>query len=325
MTDTKIIPAKSELAALEQRARDLSEQTKSDATKRAYQSDMRLFVNWLRKNNLSEELPISAECIALYVVHLDKLGRAPSTISRILTAINQAHLLAGLDSPIDVRIREIIKGIRRTRGTAQRQASAITVDHLRRMVTACGGDVLGVRDRALLLVGWTAALRRSELAALTCERLEEHAEGLVINIAHSKTDQEGRGYKIGLPFVDSDLCPVRALRKWLDISRIAEGAIFRRLGKGGRGKLIVYKVFDGLSPKSISLIIKSIAQDAGYDPSQYSAHSLRAGLATAAATAGMAEWQIMKITRHRSEKMVREYIRDGSLFRDHPAKLLLNQ
>ena len=316
------IAKKTELAKLADGAQKLAEATKSQNTKTAYKSDWRQFELWC--DGLGHgPLPCTPEIVALYVVHMNNIKRRPSTIARALTAINQAHLLAGFDSPVDPRVREIFKGVKRERGTAQAKAAPITVEHLKRLVKCCDRDIIGVRDKAVLLVGWTAALRRSSIAALDVEDLEERTDGLVITLRRSKADQEGEGFKVGVPFVErEDLCPVRALRRWLEIAEIKEGAIFLRIGKGGKGAMFA-KTYNRLSEKMISLIIKRMANRSGYDSSKFSGHSLRAGLATAAAQAGISERAIMHITGHTSERTMRGYIRDGSIFREHPAKELL--
>lgn len=311
-----------ELAKLAIDGEELAKATKAENTKKAYRSDVKQFELWCSELG-RDPLPASAELVAAWIVHLNRKGHKPASISRSLTAINQKHVLAGFSSPIDPRVREILKGIRRQRGTSQSKAAPITVEHLKQLIKWCDRDFIGVRDKAILLVGWTAALRRSELAALNVEDLEEQADGLVITLRRSKADQEGAGFKVGLPFVDNpELCAVRALRRWLEMADIKEGAIFRRIGKAGRGAMFA-KTHARLSEKAVSLVIKDLVKQAGYDPEKYSAHSLRAGLATSAAQAGIGERAIMSITGHKSEKTLRGYIRDGSIFREHPAKELL--
>lgn len=311
-----------EIAALKEHAEKLIDKTTAGNTKRVYLGAWQRFQTWAAALGL-EALPANPETIGAYLTHLDKLGRKPATLSLTLTAINQAHVLTGLKSPIDARVRKILAGSKRAQGTAQRQAQPITVAHLRQLIKTCPGDFPGVRNRAILLVGWCAALRRSELAALNVEDIEERGEGLVLNIRRSKTDQEGAGFKVGIPFVDNeDLCPVRALRRWLDVAGIKEGAIFRRVRRGSKGALFG-KVYNRLNDKAISTIIKRMIQNAGYDADQFSGHSLRAGLATAAAAAGIPERSIMKITGHETAETLRRYIRDGRIFTDNPVKEIL--
>jgi integrase len=167
----------------------------------------------------------------------------------------------------------------------------------------------GLRDRALLVVGFTGALRRSELVALDVEHLRWTREGMVLHIRSSKTDQEGQGTEVGIPYGRKpSTCPVRILKAWLEFAKIESGPVFRPVTKGGRvGK-------SRLGDRSVALIVKRTVGHTGYSAEEFSGHSLRAGLATSAALAGQPERDIMQQTRHKSEKMVRRYIRKGSLF-----------
>lgn len=309
---------KTELEALYESAKNIAKHTKSEATKKAYQSDYRQFDIWSASVGL-QSFPAEPETVALYVVYMDKIGRKPGTIKRALSAISQAHLLAGHENPVNQRVNELKKGINRLRGVHRDKKSAITLVHLRRMLSATTKDFIGLRDRAVLLVGWTTALRRSELASLDAEYMDERAEGLSLILMRSKTDQEGQGRALGLPWVDNDtdLCAARALKRWLEISQIKNGAIFRRIGKVGYGKLLS-NCGDRISSKGIANIVKRAAKRAGYDPNNFSGHSLRSGLTTTLANAGVEERRIMDITRHKSLTVLREYIEAGGLFVNHP-------
>jgi integrase len=182
------------------------------------------------------------------------------------------------------------------------------------MVAALPPGSIGIRDRALLLVGFAGAFRRSELVGLNREDVEFVSEGLVTTLRRSKTDQEGHGRKVAVPFGSNlETCPVRALQAWLDISKIASGAIFHPINRHGR-------IQPGrLSGEAVAIVVKRYAAACGKDASHFAGHSLRAGLATQAAIAGVSERSIMNQTGHRSTAMVRRYIRDGSLFRDNAA------
>jgi integrase len=207
-----------------------------------------------------------------------------------------------------------MEGVRRSLGTAPAQKAAATVDIVRQMVDGLGEDVQGLRDRALLLVGFAGAFRRSELVGLDVEDVAFTSNGLVILLRRSKSDQEGVGHKKGLPYGSSPAtCPVRALRAWLDASGVAEGPIFRGVDRHGNIKA------SRLSPRTVALVVKRVAEAAGLDPTEFAGHSLRAGLATSAAAAGVSERIIMQQTGHRSVQMVRRYIREGSLFRENAA------
>jgi integrase len=211
-------------------------------------------------------------------------------------------------------VSETLKGIRRTRGTAQTGKLPLFTDQLREMVAALPPDLQGIRDRALLLVGFAGGFRRSELAALTVECVAAETEGLVITLRRSKTDQEGQGRRVALPFgANARTCPVAAIRQWLEAAGIRSGAVFREIDRHGKvGARPLHR-------DSVGLIVKRAAARIGLDPSRYAGHSLRAGLATQAWLNGATELAIMRQTGHRSLDTVRKYIRDASLFRGNPA------
>jgi integrase len=182
------------------------------------------------------------------------------------------------------------------------------------MVNSLPDTVKGKRDRALLLLGFAGAFRRSELVGLSVEDLQESRDGITVLLRRSKTDQEGEGRKVGIPYGQHpETCPVRALQAWREVAGISEGLLFRAVNKSGKvgGK--------GLSPIDVARAVKSAAAAAGLNPAFFSGHSLRAGLATAAAAAGVAERVIMATTGHKSERMLRRYIREGNIFRENAA------
>lgn len=314
-----------ELERLIVQAREIGEHTKSEATKKAYASDTKQFSLWCASVGL-QALPADPETVALYIVAADQSGLRPSTIRRHLTSIAQEHLLAGYDSPVNAQVLELKKGIHRLRGRRSEKKQAITLDRLRRILENTPCDFLGIRDRAIMLVGWTGALRRSEICGIDVEHLENHAEGIAVCLPHSKTDQEGAGRKIGLPFVDADqtMCAARAIRKWLELAQITSGAVFLGVGKGGKDRFFGQPRSSRLVDQEISRIIKRACARAGYDPREYSGHSLRSGLATTLAHAGTEERRIADITGHRKLETLREYIRAGSLFVAHPVIALFS-
>lgn len=175
-------------------------------------------------------------------------------------------------------------------------------------------SLLGVHDRALLLIGFTGAFRRSELVDLDVEHVQDIKKGLVITLERSKTDQDGQGRKVAIPCGSNpDTCPVRAFQAWLEASGIRQGALFRSVNRHSQ-------LQDGrLSDKAVALVVKRCAEAAGLDASNYSGHSLRVGLGTSAAAAGVSKRAIMAQTGHKSVSMVRRYIREGSLFRRNAA------
>ena len=216
--------------------------------------------------------------------------------------------------PGSAKVRLVLAGIRRTKGTAQTAKTPVLVEDLKRMVSRLPGGLLGVRDRALLLIGFCGAFRRSELVALDADDVQVTREGLVVTIRRSKTDQEGEGRKIGIPYASHvETCPIRSLQDWLEKSGITEGPLFRPINR--QGKMAAIR----LSAAAVGEIVKRYAAAVGLDATEFAGHSLRSGLATSAAVAGASERSIMAQTGHRSVNMVRRYIRDGSLFRENAA------
>ncbi len=303
--------------SLEEQADRFASASRASATKRAYSSDWGAFTTWCAPFGFSS-LPASPETVALYLAHLASIPLKPSTIGRALVAISQAHKLAGHPSPRDhARVVLIMGGIRRTLGTAPRQVHPMTADVLRRVMRALPETAIGVRDRAMLLVGFAAALRRSELVALDVSDVRLVDDGLEITVRRSKTDQEGAGRVVGVPFGSKAACPVRAFRAWLDRSAVVEGPVFRAVDRHGRiGE-------QRLSDRAVAIVVKRAADLVGLDAEDFAGHSLRAGLATSAARAGKGLDTIMRQTGHRSERVARGYIRHASLFDVNAAEGIL--
>lgn len=233
-----------------------------------------------------------------------------STLYRRLSGISQAHQAAGHETPTkDAEVRLVFQGIRRTLGTGPDQKNPAITAEVRAMIETLKLDSLsGARDRALLLAGFAGAFRRSELVSLDVADVAFSADGLVVQLRRSKTDQEGQGRKVGLPFDSNPLtCPVRALRDWLERAGLSHGPIFRPIDRHGNLKPI------RLTDQSVALVVKRCANAAGLDFEKYAGHSLRSGLVTAAAMADVSERSIMAQTGHKSLPVVRRYIRDGSL------------
>jgi integrase len=263
--------------------------------------------------------------VGLYLA--SEAGRLrPGTLARHLVAITAAHRAAG--HQLDTRasaIRETLTGIKRTHGTSQTGKAPALVTDIKAMIKAQPDTLAGFRNRALLLVGFAGALRRSELVALDVEDLDSTSDGLVVTIRRSKTDQDGQGRQIGVPYGrHMKTCPVKSLQSWLEVAGITSGAIFREITRGDR-IATAYVDKSGrqrglrLSDKTVALVVKRAAKAAGFDPKMYAGHSLRGGLASSAAAAGASERSIMATTGHRSVQMVRRYIRIGELFRENAA------
>lgn len=300
------------LAELSEQAREYVAQAKSENTLRAYRSDWADFLTWCDEHQ-RQALPATPEAVALYLTARAETHR-PATLQRRISAISQAHQAAGYDSPTStLAVRAVWAGIRRVHGTAQQGKAPTMTDDIRAMVETLPKTLAGQRDRALLVVGFAGAFRRSELVSLLRSDVEISRDGLTITLRRSKTDQEGAGRKIGIPYgAYADTCPVRSLQDWLKSSGIKGGSpLFRKVDRHGNLGAIA------LSDKAVALVVKRSAEAAGLDPARYAGHSLRAGLATSAAAAGKSERAIMAQTGHKSVTMVRRYIRDGSLFREN--------
>jgi len=303
-----------DVADLARDARQLASEARSANTVRAYRSDWLDFERWCGERGLLA-LPTTAEAVAVYLTALSQSHKV-STITRRLSAISQAHRGRGLDSPAqDSPVRLVLAGIRRRYGTAAETKRPVLVPELRAMVEALPDNLLGVRDRALLLVGFAGAFRRSELVAVNYEDLAETADGLVILIRRSKTDPEGAGRKIAIPRGrEETTCPLRAMRAWCKTAGISAGAVFLRVNRHGT------ILPERLSAEAVAIAVKRAAARLGFDGREFAGHSLRSGLATSAAIAGKSERSIMSQTGHRSTSILRRYIRDGNLFRENAAE-----
>jgi integrase len=284
-------------------------------TRRAYRSDWEHFTHWCTAYELAS-LPATPETVALYLAALAGVAKV-STVGRRLTAIAKAHRAAGHETPTrSEAVHLTMRGIRRTHGVAPTQKAPAVLADLRAMLAACPDNVIGTRDRAILLLGFAGAFRRSELVALDVADLAFGERGMTVRLRRSKGDQEGEGTKKGIPFGRHGLtCPVTAVRDYMDMSHITDGALFRPINRHGQiGEA-------RLGDKAVALVVKRAAAAAGLDPTHYAGHSLRAGLATAAAAGGAQERDIMRQTGHRSVQMLRRYIRDADLFRDNAAAI----
>jgi site-specific recombinase XerD len=294
-------------------AREFARRSKAESTLRGYRADWRDFCGWCETHGVGP-IPAAPETVASYIA--DCAGRLKvGTIQRRLNAIAEAHKAMGMDSPTYAGIvRATLKGIRRTVGTAAAQKTPTLTDDIRAMVDVTDAGIIGLRDRALLLLGFAGAFRRSELVSLNVEDCTFSKDGLTLTLRRSKTDQDGAGRKIGIPYgANPETCPVRTVHGWMEIAAITSGPLFRSISRHGQ-------VQPGrLSGIDVSRVVKKLAKRAGLDPAKYAGHSLRAGHATAAAIAGASERSIMNQTGHRSVQMVRRYIRDGSLFRENSA------
>jgi site-specific recombinase XerD len=289
------------------------EASRAEATHRGYRRDLARFAAWCGGHEVAC-LPAAPETVALYLAHRAQAGAKPATVARALAAIADAHRAAGLPSPREATaVRAVMSGIRRTHGTAPRQAQPLSVAQLRAMLPD-GHSRAELRDRALLLLGFAGAFRRSELVALDVADLELDPEGFRVRLRRGKTDQEGHGEIKGIPYGQhAETCPVRAVQAWIAAAGIREGALFRRVQLGGA-------VGGRLAGHAVAEVIKRRATAAGLDATHLSGHSLRAGFATAAARRGKSEHEIMRQTGHRSAAVLRGYIRRVSIWDSNAAE-----
>ena len=293
-------------------ARAYAANSRAPSTQRVYRRCWRLFQEWCSAHSMSS-LPAPPELVAAFLA-TQAAQASVSALAQALAAIAHAHQSAGLPSPhVAPVVQRVWAGIRRQKGVApKRRAAPLGPGELRSIIGAMGPaiDLAAVRDRALLLVGFAAALRRHEVVDLDVSSLEFEADGLRVEVKRSKTDQEAHGETVGVPFgSDRVTCPVRAMRDWLDFSGLREGAVFRGVRYG---RLTAKR----LTPRDIARVIQRRARRAGLSVEGLSGHSLRAGLATTAAKAGKSMHSIAKQTRHKSLTMVERYIRDAELLGD---------
>ena len=255
-------------------------QAKAESTRRAYACDWADFAGWCRANGRMA-LPAEPETVALYVTALAD-ARKVATLQRRIAAISQAHQFAGHASPTrEVVLRTVMAGIRRAKGTAQTGKRPILTEDLRLLIAQLPETAAGRRDRALLLLGFAGGFRRSELVSLNLADLTFTREGLVVKLRRSKTDPEGQGREVGIPYGSNpETCPIRVLQSWLEQAGIGSGPVFRSLNRHGQ-------VQPGrLSPIAVARVVKKLAMRAGLDPAKFAEHSLRAGHANSAAISG---------------------------------------
>jgi integrase len=283
----------------------------SEASKRAYRADIRHF------EASGGSIPSAPDQVAGYIAEMAETHTV-ATIQRRLAGLAKAHRAKGFDDPTKAEIvASTLRGIRRARGTARREAKALQRDDLFAVLSCMGDRPIDIRDRALLLIGFAGAFRRSELVGLDWEDFEQVRQGLVIHLRRSKTDQTGQGRKIGIPFGRTRWCPVQHLDQWRSVSGEAPGPVFRGMERSGRTSGV------RLSAEAVSIVVKKRVAAAGFDPEVYSGHSLRAGLATSAAMVGALSHKIREQTGHASDAMLARYIRVGSIFTDNAAGAVL--
>ena len=290
--------------------------SKANNTIRAYKSDFRDFGLFCAQNGF-KSIPSEPKIVSLYLTKLSTIDVKMSTIKRRLVSIGIIHRLKGhyLDTK-HPSIVENLMGIKRRKGSIQKGKKPLLINNLTKLINVIDNQNINeikiLRDRTIILIGFSGGFRRNEITSLDYEDLDFVKEGMKINIKRSKTDQFGEGSVKGLPYFDNKkYCPVISSQKWIKISNIRSGPLFRRFNKG------LNLSENRLTDQTVALLIKKYLNLSGIDSNNYSGHSLRSGFATSAAEAGAEERSIMAMTGHKSTEMVRRYIKDASLFKNN--------
>ena len=291
--------------------------SKAINTVRAYKSDFKDFGLFCAQNGF-KSLPSEPKIVSLYLTYLSTKGFKISTLKRRLVSIGAIHKLKG--HYLDMKhpsIIENIMGIKRRKGSTQKGKKPILINTLKKIINVIDEynkeEIKKFRDRSIILIGFAGGFRRNEIVTLDHDDLDFVPEGIKINLRGSKTDQFGEGFTKALPYFDNpQYCPVVSLKKWMEVSKIRSGPVFRRLSKG-------YKLSENrLTDQTVALLVKQYLQLIGIDSKNYSGHSLRSGFATSAAESGVEERNIMAMTGHKSTEMVRRYIKEANLFKNNP-------
>ena len=294
-------------------------ETKAENTIDAYEADWYDFCDWCQYHHIND-FPVTSETVVNYINDLAEYAKF-ATIRRRISALSENFNAAGLSEKNPCRswiVRETLIGLSRTMGANQKGKTPIYWDDLQKIFSDMDPEkITDIRDKALLLLGFMGAFRRSEISGLDAEDLQFLRQGLVVTIRNSKTDQSSLGQQVAIPYLaDTSMCGVTAVKNWMENACITSGPLFRSISKGGKVSA------NRLSDKSVNLIVKRYAAAIGLDPEMYGAHSLRHGFATYAALSGVEERLIMKQTRHRSVEMVRRYINEADLFTNNPISMI---
>jgi len=282
--------------ALDDRIAYYLQASRASATQRAYATDIAAFVSW------GGAIPAEPQTVAAYLASSDNL--AVSTLRRRLAAIADAHQTCGHHDPTKhPLVRKVLRGIRRVRGVDAQPPEPLDGAMLAHLIATIPEDLFGIRDRALLLVGFFCALRRSELVGLTAEDLQPSPAGWMVTIRRSKTDQYAAGHWVALPTLSGPMCPVSAVRTWLDAAGITTGPIFRAIDTAGRIQSTA------LPAQSVGIVLRQRAAVAGIGANRLSAHSLRSGFAVSAVRAGVSLPLIQAVTRHATLAGLEPYVR----------------
>ena len=330
------------LASARGSANAYARRAKAANTRRAYMAGVRSWCAWCDQHVLPC-LPASGADVAAFLAAEARRGRSVATIGLRRAAIRYLHLLAGCPVPTgDAQVSETLAGINREAAERNRLPAKklpVRLAVLRQMLDAMGDDLPALRDRALLLVGFAGALRRSELAAMRVEHLEECGKGLMLALPRSKGDREGRGVLVPLPFGVTELCPVRALRRWMAAAEITAGPVFRRVwrraahargaeprrdGPARSGPLREFTVGpEGIEPRTVARIVQNRAAAAGFDQRRMGGHSLKRGALTTGMDSNVHPTRLKRLGRHKSYDVLDGYLELGEPFDSHALHGLL--
>ena len=309
-------------------ARAYAHRAKAANTRLAYRAGVRAWCTWCEQHALPC-LPARAADVVAFLAAERGRGASVATIDLRRAAIRYLHFIAGCPVPTaEALVSETMAGIRRTaadKGDLPAKKLAATIDILRQILAPIGDDLVGLRDRALLLVGFAGALRRAELAAIRVDHLEPRERGLRLTLPRSKGDRAGSGVTVAIPYGVTELCPVRALRRWQDAAGITEGAVFRRIWqpptrcKPGEAPLPCPAVGTAaIDAGTVARIVKARAAAAGFDPRALGGHSLKRGALTTGMDRGVHPTRLKQLGRHKSYAVLDDYLELGDPFDSHP-------
>jgi site-specific recombinase XerD len=291
-------------------AREFIRESVPENTRRAYATDWAIFSDWCREKRVSN-LPAHPATVSAFLADESKASK-PSTLRRRLAAIAKMHSVASHPNPCSTEaVKATMKGIERTYGIASQGKAPATLAKVEKMVATCNPMTLdGLRSRAIILMGFAGAFRRSELASLDMSDLKWSDEGVLVTVRHSKTDQRGEGMKKAIPYVNEGggLCAATALRAWLTAARIDSGAVFRPFGRNSLPKNCC------MTPDAVAIIVKVSAKRAGFDPREFAGHSLRSGHVTEARARGVADSDTMSVTGHKRVETLNMYDKRENAF-----------
>ncbi len=307
--------ASPEIMGILTKAREFLKTTVADSTREIYSRDWKSFACWCSDHRLTN-LPSTPDVVICYLTSIAMNGLQIPTIRRRSAAIASMHRAAGYPSPTShPAVKELLRGMTRKLGTPPKPVDELLSEDIKKMVAALPDTLIGKRDKALILLGFAGAFRRSELVELNVEDIQYRNEGIVILLRHNKTDQLNKGRYVGIPYgANPETCPVQNFKLWLGESGIVDGAIFRGINRHGQ------IASNRLSRRSVGDIVKHAAKAAGLDAARYSGHSLRSGHCTQASRAGVPEHIIMQQTGHKSKENFAKYVRLGRIFEENSAK-----